>query len=102
MASKEGQLKHMRPVKLYTKEKRRRWWVEEMDIWRPVLLRALPCGRLGHNTVVSGLQNGIVYTFRWTITAPGNCSPSKDEVVITVNRLTNGGATAGTATVCSA
>lgn len=54
-----------------------------------------------NNTVVSGLQNGITYTFRWTITAPGNCSPSQDDVMITVNRLTNGGTTAGTATVCS-
>jgi PKD repeat protein len=54
-----------------------------------------------NNTLVSGLQNGVAYTFRWTITAPGNCSPSQDDVMVTVNRLTNGGNTAGTATVCS-
>jgi len=43
-----------------------------------------------YNTTVNGLQAGQNYTFRWTITSPGNCNSSADEVVINdLNSLTN-------------
>lgn len=55
------------------------------------------------NADVSGLQGGQSYTFRWTITAPGVCAPTADDVVITVNTPTIPGttATANPTLVCS-
>ncbi|MGI4750406.1 MAG: PKD-like domain-containing protein [Janthinobacterium lividum] len=35
-----------------------------------------------YNTTVNGLQPGQTYTFRWTITSPGNCNSTTDEVTI--------------------
>ncbi|WP_442589877.1 PKD domain-containing protein [Pedobacter sp. AW31-3R] len=52
-------------------------------------------------TSVNGLVPGQVYTFRWTITAPGACAPSADEVTITVNTPTVAGTTAGATIVCA-
>ncbi|TWR31311.1 PKD domain-containing protein [Mucilaginibacter pallidiroseus] len=53
------------------------------------------------NAVVSGLQPGNIYQFRWTITAAPTCPPSTGVVTITVNAATVGGTTAGAATVCA-
>lgn len=52
---------------------------------------------------VTGLAGGQSYTFRWTITAPGVCAPTADDVVITVNTPTIPGttATANPTLVCS-
>ena len=42
------------------------------------------------NTTVSGLQPGITYTFRWTITGAAQCTPTFDEVdVNNLSPLTN-------------
>ncbi|MES2456573.1 MAG: PKD domain-containing protein [Bacteroidota bacterium] len=54
-----------------------------------------------NNTIVSGLQDGVSYVFRWTITTVNNCSTSQDEVTITVNKPTNGGTTSGAVLACS-
>lgn len=56
------------------------------------------------NATVTGLQGGQSYTFRWTITAPGTCAPTADDVVITVNTPTIPGTTGTTnpALVCAA
>lgn len=56
------------------------------------------------NATVSGLQGGQSYTFRWTITAPGTCAPTTDDVVITVNTPTIPGTTGTTdpTLVCAA
>jgi PKD repeat protein len=54
-----------------------------------------------YNTLVSGLQSGQTYTFRWTINSTAGCAPSTDEVTIIVSQVSIGGTTAGTATVCS-
>ncbi|RYY29240.1 MAG: PKD domain-containing protein, partial [Sphingobacteriaceae bacterium] len=35
-----------------------------------------------YNTTANGLQAGQIYTFRWTITSPGNCTSTSDEVTI--------------------
>ncbi len=35
-----------------------------------------------YNTTANGLQPGQTYTFRWTISSPGNCSSTSDDVVI--------------------
>ncbi len=53
-----------------------------------------------YNTTVSGLQNGVNYTFRWTITGSPSCPVSFDDVTIMINQITVGGTTTGTATVC--
>lgn len=53
-------------------------------------------------TTISGLMPGQVYTFSWTISAPGACAASTDAVNITVNTPTVAGVTAGEATVCFA
>lgn len=55
------------------------------------------------NAAVTGLAGGQSYTFRWTITAPGVCAPTADDVVITVNTPTIPGttATANPTLVCS-
>ncbi|WP_082120665.1 PKD domain-containing protein [Pedobacter sp. BMA] len=52
------------------------------------------------NTVVSGLQPGNSYVFKWTI-SDASCSTASDDVQITVNPLSVGGSTSGDATVCS-
>ncbi len=54
------------------------------------------------NASVTGLTGGQTYTFRWTITAPGACNPTVDDVVITVNIPTVAGTTGNAATVCQA
>ena len=55
-----------------------------------------------HNTAVTGLISGQTYTFKWTISAPGACDATMDNVVIIVNTPTIAGTTGGTATVCAA
>jgi PKD repeat protein len=52
------------------------------------------------NTVISGLQAGNTYTFRWTI-SDASCSSSSDDVQITVNPLSVGGTTTGDVNVCA-
>ncbi|WP_316807562.1 PKD domain-containing protein [Pedobacter agri] len=53
-----------------------------------------------HNTLVSGLQPGSNYTFKWTI-SDNSCSTTSDEIVISVNPLSVGGTTAGSSSVCA-
>lgn len=52
-------------------------------------------------TIVSGLNPGETYQFTWTISAPGACAPTADEVEIVVNEPTVPGTTSGAATVCA-
>lgn len=53
-------------------------------------------------TTVNGLKPGERYRFTWTISAPGACSATTDEVEIIVNEPTVPGTTAGTpTTVCA-
>lgn len=53
------------------------------------------------NATATGLVAGEIYTFRWTITAPGVCNPSSADVTITVNPPTVAGTlTADKTTVC--
>ncbi len=43
-----------------------------------------------YNTTANGLQPGQTYTFRWTITSPGNCNATSDEVtVMDLKAITN-------------
>ena len=51
-------------------------------------------------TTITGLVAGQAYTFRWTISSPGACAASTDDVVITVNTPTIAGVTSGEAIVC--
>jgi len=55
-----------------------------------------------YNTGVSNLRIGETYRFTWTISAPGACAASADEVIITVNVPTVAGTTGTTdaVTVC--
>ena len=53
-----------------------------------------------YNTTVTGLVGGQVYTFKWTISAPGACGPSFDEITVTVNTPTVAGTISADATVC--
>jgi len=52
------------------------------------------------NTIISGLQAGNAYTFKWTI-SDTNCSTSSDDVQVTVNPLSIGGTTTGDVNVCA-
>ncbi|TCC93372.1 PKD domain-containing protein [Pedobacter frigiditerrae] len=49
----------------------------------------------------NGLLPGNTYIFRWTITGAASCSPKTDDVSITINPISVGGTTAGSATVCA-
>lgn len=53
-----------------------------------------------HNATAVGLKPGNTYIFRWTITGANGCNTNNDEVVITVNPLSEGGTTSGSAPVC--
>jgi PKD repeat protein len=53
------------------------------------------------NGAANGLIAGNTYIFRWTITGAASCSPKTDDVAITINPLSIGGTTAGSATVCA-
>lgn len=53
-----------------------------------------------YNTNVTGLVGGQTYTFRWTISAPGACAASSDDVIVTVNTPSIPGTLSGAATVC--
>jgi PKD repeat protein len=73
--------------------------------WTPISPNASAVTFVNPNsptTVINGLSPGNIYTFRWTIAAPGACNPTFDEVTITVNEPTIPGTTAGTpTTVCA-
>ncbi|WP_345952435.1 PKD domain-containing protein [Mucilaginibacter sp. PAMB04168] len=54
------------------------------------------------NTTVSGLQQGQVYTFRWTITGAAQCTPKFNEVKVTNNPpISNNTVTLTSPTTCS-
>lgn len=53
-----------------------------------------------YNTTVTGLVGGQVYTFRWTISAPGACAATTDDINVTVNTPSVAGLISGDATVC--
>nr|WP_233165605.1 PKD domain-containing protein [Pedobacter sp. ASV12] len=52
-------------------------------------------------TQVNGLIPGQIYVFTWTISGQAPCPPSTDEVQIKINLPSDGGTTAGSASVCS-
>lgn len=54
-----------------------------------------------NNSLVSNLQTGGTYVFRWTITGAASCAPSSSDVTITVNPQSVGGTSAGATTVCA-
>ncbi|MFD0939945.1 PKD domain-containing protein [Pedobacter boryungensis] len=54
-----------------------------------------------YNTTARGLQPGNTYAFRWTITGSASCTPTSDDVLITVNPVSVGGTTSGDAPVCA-
>jgi PKD repeat protein len=53
------------------------------------------------SAIVSGLQPGNSYVFRWTSTASASCDPKTDDVTITVDPISVGGTTAGAQTICA-
>ena len=53
-----------------------------------------------YNTTITGLVGGQAYTFKWTISAPGACAASSDDVIVNVNTPSIPGTLSGDATVC--
>ncbi|WP_131538490.1 PKD domain-containing protein [Pedobacter nototheniae] len=53
-----------------------------------------------YNAIVSGLQAGEVYEFKWTINGISPCLGTSDNVLVTVSPLSVGGTTAGTQSFC--